>query len=621
MMNERLRELGRAADPPYQSAFASSGELGRTKSAYTLFARVSNGGVERGLATLLTEARRVEKYGFAETELERAKIAFRRSLDRAYEERDKQESARYASQYVNRFLDDEPAPGIAYVRDLFNELIPGITLAEINARADQWISDNNRVILVSGPEKKEAAIPQEARLLEVFKETDQVALTPWVDKFRNEPLVSQVPSPGRIVEGTRIDEIGVTRWKLSNGPVVLLKPTDFKNDELVMRGWSPGGVSLASDDMHLSATRAAEIVAQMGIGKFDRTELDKALTGKVVAVNPVISELSEAVRGTASTHDVETLFQLLYLRFTGVRRDPKAFDSFRSTLRGQLENQAASPPYELSKKINEVLTQDHPRRRFLTHERVSEIDLDKAITFYNQRFGDASDFIFTFVGNMDLAAMRPLVEKWIGGLPASGRVETWRDVGVEEPSGVQKVRVEKGLEPQSTVRIVFHGDAPWSIANAHRIASLAEVLRIRLREELREDRGGVYGVGVSGGISRYPDEEYTFTISFTADPTRVDELVAATFEQIAKLKADGAAEDYINRVREMQRRGRELELKQNGFWVAQLEYLASNKLDLREVLRHDGRIAGVTTEAMREAAKTYLDESRYVIGVLAPEVK
>ncbi len=619
MMNQRLAELGRAADPPYQGAFAGSGALGRTKSAYRLNARVNDGGVERALTTLLTEAKRVEQFGFAETELSRAKTLFLRSIDRTYDERDKQESARLVFDYIGNFLDHQPAPDIATRRDLYYQLIPGITLAEVNARAGQWITSTDRVILVSGPEKKEAKVPDEKQLLSVFNAADQLAVTPWVDRVRDEPLVAQEPKAGTVVEETKFADVGTTRWKLSNGAVVLLKPTDFKNDEILIRGWSAGGQSLAPDSMHVTAELAASVVGRMGLGKFDSTELGKALTGKVAFVGPYISELSEGVQGSASTHDIETAFQLLYLRFTPARRDEKAFASFMSTMHGQLEHQEASPGFWFTKRMNEVLTHDNPRRRPLTVDALKEIDLDQALAFYNQRFADASGFLFTIVGSFDPVSIRPLVEKWIGGLPSAGRSETWRNVGVEATPGVQKVKVEKGIEPRSSVRIVFHGKAPWSLDESLRISSLAEVLQTRLREELREDRGGVYGVGAGGGLSRYPEEKYSFTISFSTDPKRVDEMVAAVFAEIGKLKAEGPDEDHVNRVREQERREREIALKENGFWAAQLEYLTWNGLDFGEIARQHQRIAAISRESVRDSARKYLDETQYVLGVLDPE--
>lgn len=621
MMNGRLGELARAADPPFLNAFAGSGALGRTKSAYTLAARTANAGVERALATLLTEAKRVQEHGFVQTELDRAKASVLRNIDRAYEERDKQESRLLVSQLVHHFLNDSPAASIEFIRDLYHELIPTITLAEVNARAEQWLTEVNRVILVSGPDKKEAAIPDEKRLLAVFDETETVAVTPWVDRVRNEPLVAQAPAPGRVVQEEQFPEVGVTRWKLSNGALVQLKPTNFKNDEILFRAWSPGGTSLAPEEMHFTAQQASLIATRMGAGKFDAIELGKALRGKVASVSTAITETTEGMQGGASPRDLETMFQLLYLRFTGARRDEDAFASYRTTLRGHLQNLAASPEYQFSRKMSEVLTQNHPRRRFLTIEEIDEIKLDDALAFYRQRFGDASDFIFSIVGSFELDEIRPLVETWIGGLPSAGRVETWRNVGVNEPAGAQTVTVEKGIEPRSWVRIVFHGDAKWSVENENQIRALAEVLRIRLRETLREDLGGVYGVRVSGGISRRPEEEYTITISFAADPERVDELVAALFSEIDNMKNEGPSEDHITRVQEMRRRERQVAEKQNGFWIAQLEFVATNDLDFSEINRYEERIEAITRASVRDAARQYLDRTRYVLGVLKPEKK
>jgi zinc protease len=619
MMNARLSELARAANPPFIYAYGGSGPLGRTKSAYTLDADTANGGVERALSTLLTEAKRVEDHGFVQTELDRAKTSLLRYLDRAYEERDKQESRMLASQLVAHFLSDVPAASIEFTRDVFQKLIPTITLAEVNARAEQWLTETNRVILVSGPDKKEAAIPDEKRLLAVFEETEKLAVTPYADNVRNEPLVAQAPTPGSVVDEKFFPEVGVTRWKLSNGAVVQLKPTDFKNDEILIRAWSPGGQSLAPDSIHFSAQQASPIVMRMGAGNFTAIELGKALTGKAANIATTITETTEGMQGSASPRDLETLFHLLYLRFTGSRRDENAFASYTTSLRGQIQNLEASPEYQFSRKMSETLTQNHPRRRQLKVENIEEIKLDDALAFYRQRFGDASDFLFSIVGNFKIDEMRPLVEKWIGGLPSTGRVETWRNLGVNEPAGVQTVTVEKGIEAKSSVRIVFHGDAKWSVENQNQIGALADLLRTRLRETLREDLGGVYGAGVSGNISRRPEEEYTFTISFSADPERVDELVAAVFSEIDKLKNEGPSEDHLSRVQEARRRERQVAEKQNGFWMSQMEFIATNDLDFDEINRYEERIKAITRQSVQDAARRYLDKSRYVIGVLKPE--
>ena len=619
MMISRLRELSRKANPPFQFAFAASGWLGRTKSMYRLYAEVSDGGVERGLETLLTEAKRVEQYGFTETELERAKTDLLRQIERQYEERDKQESRNLAGQYVQHFLEGDPAPSIEYIRDLFNEIVPGVTLEEIKARADQWISETNRVILVSGPEKEEAGVPDESQLLAVFAGVERLAVTPWVDQVRDEPLVASIPVGGKVVEESTIDELGLTRWKLQNGVSVLLKPTDYKNDEIVIQGYSPGGTSLSSDDDFMSARMSSSVVQEMGAGNFSNIELDKALTGKVANVQSFIGELSEGVSGSASPKDLETMFQLLYLRFTGARRDDEAFQAYMTRTEGWLENQQASPEFQFSIKFFETLSMDHPRRKWLTVERLKQLELEKALAFYRDRFADASDFLFTLVGNFEVESIRPLVETWIGGLPAAGREESWRDVGVHSPEGVVTFVIEKGIAPKSSARITFHGPAEWSPRNAHILSSTAEVLRIRLREVLREDMGGVYGVGVNGRISRFPKQRYSFTVSFSCDPERVEELTAAVFAEIEALKEDGPGDDYIAKVREIQTRKRETDLERNGFWARQLAYQERNDLELTDILRYDELIEAVTRESVHEAVRHYLDTDRYVQGVLVPE--
>jgi zinc protease len=432
-------------------------------------------------------------------------------------------------------------------------------------------------------------------------------------------LVASDPQPGKVVEESTSDELGLTRWKLDNGITLLLKSTDFKNDEIIVRGWRPGGHSLALDEQYISASMADGVISAMGAGNFSRIELGKALAGKVASVQSSISERSEGIRASASPKDLETMFQLLYLKFTGARRDDEAFQAWLTKTEGWLENQEASPRYVFGRTFSETINQKHPRRLHLSAERLKQFDLDDALAFYRERFADASGFVFTIVGNFELETIRPLVEKWLGGLPAIDRENQWLDVGVEAPDGVVEFDVHKGIEQKSSVRIVFHGPAEWSPLNQHLLGSTAEVMRIRLREVLREDMGGVYGVSVYGGISRYPKQEYSFTVSFGCDPERATELAQAVFDEIETLKKDGPGNDYIDKVRESQTRSRETNLERNGFWASTLLWHERNELDLLEILRYDELVAAVTGDSILEAARRYLDDERYVHGVLYPE--
>ena len=619
LMNARLGELAQEADPPYQYGYAGSGPLGRTKAIYRLSAGVRDGGVARGLTTLLVEAKRVAEHGFSESELARAKINTLRGIERLWEERDKQESARYVGGYTRHYLNQTPIPSIEFVRDLYQELIPGIELAEINARAGQWITDTNRVILLSGPDTEAAGIPGEAELLDVFQAADKLGVTPWVDRTRDEPLVEKTPVPGSVVSEEVIAELGATLWRLSNGIELLLKPTDFKNDEVLLRGYSPGGHSLIPEEDYISAIQATSVVAKMGLGNFDSIELGKAMTGKVASVRAFIGEIGEGISGRASPHDLETMFQLLYLKFTAPRRDETAFQSYLSTARGRLENQEASPSFWFSKKWNEVSFRGHSRRRLFTIDTLDEIDLDRVLEIYRDRFSDASDFVFTMVGNFELDKIRPLVETWMASLPARHRGEAFRDVEAYAEAGVTEFEVRKGIEPKSSVRIIFHGFADWSPLQEHIASSMADALRIRLREVMREDLGGVYGVRVNSSLRRHPKGRYNSTISFTCDPERTDELLAAAFAELERLKTEGPTQEAVDKVRQIQRRSRETALEQNHFWLAALHLQQINDLPLTEILEYDQKIEAVNRDSIREAAQRYFDSANYILGVLNSE--
>ena len=619
LLISRLGELGQVADPPFQFGFAASGSLGRSKAMYRLFAAVRDGGVERGLTTLLTEAKRVEEFGFNQSELDRSKLSILRQVERMYEERDKQESGGYAGSYVSHFLNQDTQPDVEFIKNAVEKLVPTITLEEVNARAGQWITKDNRVVLVSGPETDAAGIPDEAGLLAIFESAADVSVIPWVDQTRDAPLVTQVPTAGRVVAEETIAELDVTRWTLSNGAVVLLKPTDFKNDEIFLRGTSPGGHSLVDNEEFTSASQASGLLGGMGLGDFSQIELGKALTGKVAQARAFIGAQSEGVVGFASPKDLETMMQLVHLNFVAPRRDEEIFQSYLTKTRGYLENQEASPGFWFQKKWVEIANDNHPRRQLFTADKLEELDLDKALEFYRDRFADASDFVFTIVGNIDLDTMRPLVETWIGGLPGIGRDEEGQDTGGYAPNEELSFTVEKGLEPKSSVQLVFHGDTEWSPEANHVLGSMASILRIRLREVLREDLGGVYGVGVSGNISSRPRERYNVSVSFSCDPERVDELLEAVRTDIAQLQSEGPAQDDIDKVREIQTRGRETAVEQNRFWAANLEFYEVNELDPLAILEFNKMVDLVTLESVQAAARKYLLKERSVLGVLKPE--
>ena len=619
MVNDRLSELRRAADPPFLFAGTGAGSFVRTKDIVIATAGVQEAKLETGLNALLTELARVDQHGFNATELERAKKEMLRFFEQAWKERDKQESGLFANEILGAFLGGEPMPGIEFERGLAERFVPAITLDEVNAFARGTNGERNRVILVNAPAKAAAVLPTEARMKEIFTAVEKKSVEPWVDRVRQGALVPQPPAPGTIVEETTIPELGVTRWKLSNGITVLLKPTDFKNDQVLLSGFNPGGSSLLSDAKYMSSVFAGSILAEGGAGQFDSIELEKALAGKLANVSANVGELEENINGRASPQDIDTLMQLLYLKVTAPRADKTAFDSWKARTKAGIENRQARPETVFNDKMLVTMSSGHFRRRPFTPDILDEVDLDTAAAVWRDRFADAGNFTFAIVGAFKIDEIRPLVLQYIGGLPSAGRKEHWKDVGVRPPDGVVNFDVRKGLEAKSQVNITFTGPATWTRENAHLMNALAAALRIRLREVLRENMGGVYGVGVSGGISRWPVERYAFTITFGCAPDRVDELRKAALDLIETVKKDGISADIVTKVREQEIRDRETALRENGFWLGGLIESARSGDDPKLVLHYDELVKLVTPEALRDTARATLNPQRVVTGVLYPE--
>ncbi len=619
MMNNRLTELTQKADPPFVYAYSGSGRFIRSKDVYYIGGMVKDGGIDKGLEAMLTEAQRVKEFGFTATELAREKETMLRSMEKAFKERDKTESNRFAAEYIRNYLDDEPIPGIAYEFDAYKKLLPGITLDEVNSLGKNWIKDKNNVVMVGAPEKKGTPVPTQAELAAVFTKVKNEKITPYEDKVSNLPLVEKIPAGSKVVSETDLPDIKAVEWKLANGVKVILKPTDFKNDEILFQAFSPGGTSLVKDSDYVPASTASQIINQSGVGNFTEVELKKMLAGKVVSVNPYIGELSEGVRGSASPKDIETMFQLIYLYFTHPRLDSSAYLSYQSRIRSVLANRSLSPEAALSDTLEVTLAQYNSRRMPWTEKILDNMNLDKSLSFYKDRFADASDFTVVFVGNFDLDKIKPLVETYVGGLPSINRKENWKNLHIDPPKGVISKEVRKGIAPKSYVTLTFTGPYDWNYQNNYDLYSMRMVLDIKLREILREDKSGTYGVRVSSSGQRYPDQEYNISIVFGCSPERVDELTNAVFQVIDSLKTIPVDDIYITKVKETQLRSWEVDKKKNDFWLNTLYRYYFYDMDLSQIFKSLDRINNFSKKAVMNAARKYFNEKNYVKVVLYPQ--
>ncbi|MBU1299176.1 MAG: insulinase family protein [Bacteroidetes bacterium] len=621
MLNNRLRELTKQADPAYLTAYSSGGSFVRSKDIYVLTAAVKDNGIERGMETLLTEAVRVKKFGFTASELERQKSEQLRFIKQAYNERDKTESRFLVSEYVSHFLSEEPITGIEFEYDLHKKLLPGINLDDVNRLAAELITNKNRVVMVNAPEKAGLTAPTQEILLNVFETASKKDIIAYEDKVSTLPLVADPPAPVTTVQEIVMKDLGVTEWKLSNGVRVVLKPTDFKNDQILLSAISPGGNSLVNDKDYISASTATSIIQESGLANFDQITLQKMLQGKIVNLSPYIGELEEGFSGNAAPQDFETMLQLIYQYFNSPRLDSVAFLSYKERMKGFLHNRSARPESAFEDTLLVTLAQYHNRRKPWTEATLDEINPQSAYSIFKNRFEDASDFTFIITGAFKPEEIKPLVLTYLGGLPSKNRKESWQDVGISPPTGVISKSVKKGIEQKSQVRIVFTGPFDWSRENRHALQSMVSVMRIKLREAIREEKGGTYGVSVMASTSQFPKPEYRITVTWGCAPDRVQELIQTAMGQIDSLRNYPVTDIYITKVKETQRREREVSLKENRFWSSSLQFAYSNFEDPMDILRYDELIEKVNSDYVQKTAQKYFDMKNYVEVVLYPENK
>ncbi len=622
MINQRLYEIEQKENSPFISPYTYPTSYVRNTSHSVILANSTPGGIEQALKAIFTECERINRYGFLQTELDRARENLYSSFKSYWKDQDNREHSEFVSGLLDHHLEGQPAPSLDWAWKQMKRHIPRIRLEDFRDLMYEHLMDTDYTILISGPEEIEDHRFGLDRAMEIRQDVASSSLEPWVDTIDtvvDTELVKTAPTPGTIRSESYNDEVGIHRWVLSNGATVYIKPTDFKEEEVLFSAFSPGGLSLVSDEDYITATMATEAMKVSGIGDFSAINLEKAITGKNVSLTPYISRYTENLYGFATPEDLETLFQLVYLGFTSVREDQSAWNSYSERMAASLENKEKDPIDQYSRKVNAVMHDDHPRSRNIRAEDLPGIDLQKSINIFRRRFSNAADFTFSFVGAVDLDEIRQLCETWIAGLPASEERETAQDVGLGYFSGSKREEVRAGIETASMVTMAWTGSAPWNYDNLYNLRSLSEVLNILLIEEVREKAGGTYSIGSRFWLNKIPDEDYLFAIQFSADPNRVDELINIVHEQIAKLKENGPAAGYVDKVTEAQRLYYRENLETNNWWDAEMEFIVSNDLDWKYTTEQNRWHDGLTAADIQKAANEYLGSENYAEIILLPK--
>jgi len=622
MINERLAEITQKENPPFMFASTSYSELFGPKSVFNSVAVCQNGKIETGIKAVLAENERVLKFGFTQTELDRQKAVLLTSVENLYNERDKQQSISYAEEYKKNFLiTEEPFPGIENEYQYFEAFIPEIKLEEVNELAHQWITKENRVVILTAPEVEGVQIPSKSELLNYLKDVENTPVQAYTDNVVDKPLIPVEPKEGSIVSIRKIEPVDAEEWTLSNGAKVVVKSTDFKADEILFSAYSLGGSSLYERNDDVSADIAPAILDQSGLGDFDQIALAKLLSGKTVSVSPYITDLREGFSGVSSVKDATSLIQLIYMYFVGQRTDQSAYNSYMSRFSGILENRESSPEAAFQDTLQTVSVNYSPRKRPMSPELLKEADFSRINQINRERFSDASDFIFFFVGKIDQEVLKSLVVKYLASIPSENRHENWKDMGIEEPKGVVERTVSKGQDAKSMQYLVFHGNFDYNRRNILLINAAAKILSTRLLEVIREDKSSVYYIGADPQVEKYPHPEYNLTIYYGADPKKLTELKEAVFAQIRDIATNGPSADDLKKAKEKLLRERETNLRENNYWLSILSntYFNSNA-DFSQFADYVSIVNSFTAEELKSAFSKWFDFENYYGVALKPEV-
>ncbi len=620
MIAGRFDEIAQNKDAPFVSASAGYGNLIRTKDIYYLGATAKEGKILSSFEAILKENQRVLLHGFTETELARQKLSLLKSVERQYKERDKITSARLSMECVRHFLTDEPIFGAKKDLQLVKEFLPSISVKEINDLAKQWIIEKNRAIVITAPEG--VKIPTEAAIRKVLEAAKTIKPEAYKDKFLDMPLLPKTPTAGKVTATKNItkDDLNITEMTLSNGIRVIIKPTEFQNDQILIKAFSPGGHSLYNDKDFVTAQFTDGIIDEAGLGQFDAIALEKKLTGTSISISPYINELYEGFSGSSSVEDLETMLQLIYLYATNPRKDKESFERVINEAKENIKNAKASPMMYFREQISKIKNNNHPRRKALPAiTDLDAIQYERVYEIYADRFADFSDFTFVFVGNIDPATVKPLLEKYIASLPSNNRKENWKDIGVTHPTKTSTTSLVKGLAPQAYVYIGFVKEDTWTAKTSYNITFMTKILNIMVRENLREDKGGVYSPYVGGGMYATPKGTADAFVFFQSAPKDVESLIAAVKEEIKSLQKDGPSQENFEKVQETQRRTRESNLEKNRFWLNTLTSYYKKDRDLSHIKKYNDLIENITKDEIQKAAQKFLDLDKAIIINLKPE--
>jgi len=620
MMGNRFEEITQQADAPFVGAYATYGEIVKSKDAFQMLAVPKEGLELEGLNAILLEAEKVKRFGFTNSELERAKTDFLKGMEKAYNERDNQKNNNLVREYVRNFTSDEVIPGIEWEYQTTQALVPQLTLEMVNQLAKSYITDSNLIVSIMAPEKEAVKVPTEVQILAAIQIARKAELTAKAEEDMNKPLIKEAPKAGKVQKTAKNATLGTTEWTLNNVVKVIFKPTNFKKDEILLSAFSQGGLSKVSNPADLpSGMLAASIVSNNGLGDYTQIELSKILTGKIASASPYISSYEEGFSGNSSVSDFETMLQLIYLNFTATRKDDNAYKALINMYNASLANSASDPRKAFSDSIGVTMSDHNKRTVTLNLETMKLIDQDKALTIFRDRFAVPADFTFVFTGNIDAAndTVKNAICTYLGGLKSKKMAEKYTDDMVRKPKG----KVENDFTREMKVKkasnfILYNATMPYNVENRTVMSAIGNILNMRYLESIREKEGGSYGVGVRGGLSNIPINEASLMMQFDTDPEKQAKLMGIIHSEVSEIVANGPRADDLQKVKENMLKKYSEDLAENGWWKSTVVRYYQDGLNM--VTDYKASVDALSKESIQSALKNIVAQGNVIEVVMKP---
>lgn len=617
MFGKRMSELSRRENPPFISAYCYYGGFTRTKDAFTGTAQAANNEGIKALTALLVEMERMKRFGFIDVEFDRAKADLMKNYESRYMDRDKRKNRELVYPNVSNFLTNNPNPGLEFEYNFAKTMIPGITLAELNAEAKKYFTDENMIVTVTGPDKQGITLPSESEINQVLAKYKMATIVPYVDLLAGKKLIEKEPVAGKVVKSATNKVLGTTEWVLSNDMKIIFRPSDIKEDELLLTGYREGGMSLVKTDDIPSAMLLGDAMSQMGVADFSTTDLEKFLSGKRVSLRIGISDERDGISGRLSPKDLETALQLLYLQFTQPRWNASDYKTWMDKMKANYSNAESDPRKAFRDSVSVMMANHNPRIIPMTYSVLGNVSLEKLQAIYKDRFCDPGNFTFEFAGKIDPEKVKPLIEKYLASLPTVKRSQVYKDNGIRPPDKEAKRDFShESKTPRTSIYINYSGTSSFSSDDRVLGGALRHVLELRYIDKIREDEGGAYSIRVQYNVNKFPVQGFNLIVSFETDPVKADKLIGIVYSEIKKMVQDGPSEADLQKAKEYFLKQRPEDMKENSWWLSRMDDFYFYGLDY--LTGYESKVNALTVNSVHDYAKKVLTQGNVVQVVMRP---